>query len=494
MTSRQLDEEAIFHVARHIADHQARADYLEQICGDNTALLTRVQALLDVHEKEQDFLRSGLPEPEPTVDSIQINEGPGTTIGRYRLMEQIGEGGMGIVFVAEQQHPVRRRVAIKIIKAGMDTKDVVARFEAERQALALMDHPNIARVLDAGSTESGRPYFVMELVRGVPVTEYCDKQKLSVPERLELFVQICHAVQHAHQKGIIHRDIKPTNVLVADHDGKPVPKIIDFGVAKATNQRLTERTIYTRFQQMIGTPMYMSPEQAEFSGLDVDTRSDIYSLGVLLYELLTGETPFDKERFATAAYDEIRRIIREEDPPKPSTKISRLGETASAISSARKSDPARLGATCRGELDWIVMMSLEKERSRRYQSATDFARDVERHLRNEAVTACPPSATYRLTKYVSRHKTLLFTTTLVCASLLAGMAVSIWYAFRFHNTVIALEDALANWQQELFRRALLAAFSGDADNVEMIIEEARAAAGGIAPLWEGKVRGPLPLS
>ena len=267
-----------------------------------------------------------------TLDFSPISESPGTSVGRYRLMEQIGEGGMGIMFVAEQERPVRRRVAIKIVKAGMDTKDVVARFEAERQALALMDHPNIAKVFDAGSTESGRPYFVMELVRGVPVTEYCDKKRLSVLERLELFVQVCQAVQHPHQKGIIHRDIKPTNVLVADHDGKPVPKVIDFGVAKATNQRLTECTIYTRLQQIIGTPMYMSPEQAEFSGLDVDTRSDIYSLGVLLYELLTGVTPFDKERFARAAYGEIQRIIRDEEPPKPSTKISVLGATATEVS------------------------------------------------------------------------------------------------------------------------------------------------------------------
>ena len=256
-------------------------------------------------------------------------------------MEQVGEGGMGVVFVAEQERPVRRKVALKIIKPGMDTKEVVARFEAERQALALMDHPNIAKVLDAGSTDSGRPYFVMELVRGIPITEYCDQAKLTIRERLELFIQVCQAIQHAHQKGIIHRDVKPSNVLVTLHDGKPVPKVIDFGVAKATNQRLTERTIYTRFAQIIGTPMYMSPEQAELSGLDVDTRSDIYSLGVLLYELLTGTTPFDKERFEKAAYDEIRRIVREEEPPKPSTKISTLGETATAVSAASRDRPAR---------------------------------------------------------------------------------------------------------------------------------------------------------
>jgi serine/threonine protein kinase len=339
MPNRPLDEEEIFHVARTIPDPEAQAKYLDQICSGDQPLRDRVQSLLQVHEQEQGFLKPGSPDPLPTAEAAPPIERPGVTIGRYRLMEQIGEGGMGVVVVAEQERPVHRKVALKIIKPGMDTKEVIARFEAERQALALMDHANIAKVLDAGSTDTGRPYFVMELVRGIAITEYCDQAKLSIRERLELFIQVCQAIQHAHQKGIIHRDVKPSNILVTFHDGKPVPKVIDFGVAKATNQRLTERTIYTRLAQIIGTPMYMSPEQAEMSGLDVDTRSDIYSLGVLLYELLTGTTPFDRERFANAAYDEIRRIVREEEPPKPSTKISSLGESATTISSQRNTEP-----------------------------------------------------------------------------------------------------------------------------------------------------------
>ena len=404
MSSRQLDEEMIFHTARLIDNSEARNRYLDQICAGDQALCERVEALLRVHEQEQQFLKSTPDELPPTIDQSPLAERPGSTIGRYRLMEQVGEGGMGVVFVAEQERPVRRKVALKIIKPGMDTKEVIARFEAERQALALMDHANIAKVLDAGSTDTGRPYFVMELVRGIPITEYCDQAKLSIRERLELFIQVCQAIQHAHQKGIIHRDVKPSNVLVTLHDGNPVPKVIDFGVAKATNQRLTERTIYTRLAQIIGTPMYMSPEQAELSGLDVDTRSDIYSLGVLLYELLTGTTPFDRERFANAAYDEIRRIVREEEPPKPSTKISSLGDTVTTISSQRNTEPKRLHQTVRGDLDWIVMKAMEKDRTRRYETASGLAADIQRFLAYEPVWARAPSAAYRLRKYAWRNR------------------------------------------------------------------------------------------
>ena len=310
---------------------------------------------------------------------------------------------------------------LKVIKPGMDTRQVIARFEAERQALALMDHPNISRVLDAGATESGRPYFVMELVRGIPLSEFCDQNRLTVGERLELFITVCHAVQHAHQKGIIHRDIKPNNVLVTLHDGTPVAKVIDFGVAKATGQQLTEKTLFTSFAQMIGTPLYMSPEQAEMSGLDVDTRSDIYSLGVLLYELLTGTTPFDQERMRTAGYDEVRRIIREEEPAKPSARISTLNRAATTVSANRKSDPSRLSQLFRGELDWIVMKALEKDRNRRYETAAAFAADVQRYLNDEAVEACPPSARYRFRKFARRHKAAFLTGSAVAVAMLVAV-------------------------------------------------------------------------
>jgi serine/threonine-protein kinase len=357
---------------------------------------------------------------------LQVEQ-PGSIIGSYKLLEPIGEGGFGVVFLAEQERPVRRRVALKIIKPGMDTRQVIARFEAERQALAMMDHPNIAKVFDAGATEAGRPYFVMELVQGVPITEYCDQCNLTTRERLELFVSVCQAVQHAHQKGVIHRDLKPTNVLVAMQDGRPATRIIDFGVAKAIsgNQRLTDQTLMTGFAQMMGTPLYMSPEQAELSPLGVDTRSDIYSLGVMLYELLTGTTPFDKNRLHAASYDELRRIIREEEPPRPSARISTLAaELATTVAEQRRTNPRRLSQNIRGDLDWIVMKCLDKDRSRRYETVSALAADIQRYLNDEPVLACSPSAAYRLRKFVKRKKValaiagcLLLTTTALVASI-----------------------------------------------------------------------------
>jgi serine/threonine protein kinase/Flp pilus assembly protein TadD len=363
--------------------------------------------------------------PEPQFNLV------GQRIGRYKLLEQIGEGGFGEVYMAEQIEPVQRKVALKIIKAGMDSRQVIARFEAERQALALMDHPNIARVLDAGATESGRPYFVMELVRGISITTYCDQKKLSTGERLQLFIEVCHAVQHAHQKAVIHRDLKPSNVLVTLHDGKPVPKVIDFGIAKALGQKLTDKTLFTGFVQMMGTPAYMSPEQAEMSGLDIDTRSDIYSLGVLLYELLTGQTPFDAKEFAAAGLDGMRRIIREKDPLKPSTRLSSLtAAEQTTVARCRQVDPPRLIHLVRGDLDWVVMKCLEKDRSRRYDTANGVAREIERFLKDEPVVARPPSNLYRFQKLVLRNRLAFAAASAVAVALLIGLVVSTSLFFR----------------------------------------------------------------
>jgi serine/threonine protein kinase/tetratricopeptide (TPR) repeat protein len=421
-----------------------RAAFLEQACGADAALRRRVEALLhnppaldrppaapeatsaatpgegESGSEGPPFVRPG---PRP------VTEGPGDRIGPYKLLQQIGEGGMGVVFMAEQTQPVHRRVALKVIKPGMDSAQVVARFEAERQALALMDHPNIARVLDADTTAAGRPYFVMELVHGVPITRYCDENRLTPRERLELFVPVCRAVQHAHTKGVIHRDLKPSNILVTLHDGKPVPKIIDFGVAKAVEQRLTERTMFTQYGTAVGTLEYMAPEQAEMSGLGVDTRSDVYSLGVLLYELLTGTTPLDRSRLRRAAYTEAVRLIKEEEPPRPSARMSTTQERAS-IAAHRRTEPARLARLLRGELDWVVMKCLEKDRTRRYETANGLARDVERYLADEPVEACPPSAAYRLGKLARRHKKALGAAAAFALLLAAGAAVSAWQALR----------------------------------------------------------------
>jgi serine/threonine protein kinase/WD40 repeat protein len=421
--------ESIFFSALEKSSPTEQAAYVNEACGDDDALRQRIEKLLDSHPKIGGFLEEPL-NPTTEVDGGRIYEGPGTMIGLYKLRQQIGEGGFGVVFMAEQLQPVRRKVALKIIKPGMDTHEVVARFESERQALAMMDHPNIARVLDAGATETGRPYFVMDLVKGVPITEFCDKNQLGTRQRLELFVTVCQAVQHAHQKGVIHRDIKPANIMVTLHDGTPVPKVIDFGIAKAIGQELTVRTLFTSYGQMIGTPQYMSPEQAEMSGLDVDTRSDVYSLGVLLYELLTGRTPLEADRLRTASYAEVQRMICEEEPTKPSAHLSTLGDELTIIARHRSTDPKHLCQLIRGDLDWIVMKALEKDRRRRYETANALAMDVQRNLHDEPVAARPPSAAYRLRKFALRHKSAFTAGVLVALALLLGSVVSTWQAIR----------------------------------------------------------------
>jgi len=427
MAPKQNAEE-IFNKAVELSDPAEQAAYLDEACAGDEKLRAQVDALLKWHTEAGDFLEVPAVDPNVTLETSAVTESSGTVIGRYKLLERIGEGGMATVYMAEQKHPIRRRVALKIIKLGMDTKQVIARFEAERQALAMMDHPNIAKVFDAGTTETGRPYFVMELVRGVPITEFCDKNHLNTQERLELFVSVCNAVQHAHQKGIIHRDIKPSNIMVTLHDGKPVVKVIDFGIAKAMNQQLTERTVFTRYSQMIGTPEYMSPEQAEMSGLDIDTRTDVFSLGVLLYELLTGTTPFDSEYLLSKGYGEMQRIIREEEPVRPSTKVSTLGETLTDVAKHRRTSPELLCKLIRSDLDWIVMKTLEKDRQRRYESISELAADVKRHLDNEPVLAGRPSRLYKIQKFVKRNKVLVTSAAAIVVVVILAAIISVTQA------------------------------------------------------------------
>jgi tetratricopeptide (TPR) repeat protein/tRNA A-37 threonylcarbamoyl transferase component Bud32 len=435
------NEETIFNEARRIESPHAREMYLNESCTGDESLRARVIALLSAHGQQESFLQEPVLGSRPAPELMGLSNPAGTVIGRYKLLEPIGEGGYGTVFMAEQTSPVQRRVALKIIKAGMDTRQVIARFEAERQALALMDHPNIAKVFDAGMTDAGRPYFVMELVKGVSIVKYCDEHHLPPRARLELFVQVCQAVQHAHQKGIIHRDLKPSNVLVALYDGKPVPKVIDFGIAKATGQKLTDATMFTGFGDVIGTLEYMSPEQAEMNQLDVDTRSDIYSLGVLLYELLTGSTPLENKRIKQTALMEVLRFIREEEPPSPSTRLS-ASQQLPSIASNRGLEPKKLSGIVHGELDWIVMKALEKDRARRYETANGFASDVQRYLDDEAVHACPPSATYRFRKFARRNKAALLTVVALMVALVGGTTVSTWQAVRATRATRAEQAAL----------------------------------------------------
>ena len=438
------DIKSIFGRALELDSQREREAYLAAACADAPEMRAEVNELLAMHDGAKGFM----PRPavalhnESTADIAPFRDMAGTMIGPYKLLQVIGEGGMGVVYMAEQEKPVRRKVALKIIKPGMDSKQVIARFEAERQALAMMDHANIARVLDAGTTDKDLPYFVMELVQGVPITDYCDANQLSPRERLELFVPVCRAIQHAHQKGIIHRDVKPSNVLVTLYDDKPVPKVIDFGVAKAVESRLTEKTLFTQYGAMVGTFEYMSPEQADMNALGVDTRSDVYSLGVLLYEMLTGTTPLDREQLREAAFGEIVRRIKEEEPPRPSIRLS-TSASIGKVAEARQSDPAKLTSLVRGELDWIVMRCLEKDRKRRYDGANDLAKDVERYLADEQVEACPPTLSYQFRKTFRRHRGAILTASAFAAILLLATGTSLWFgvsATRARNQAFEAEQ------------------------------------------------------
>jgi serine/threonine protein kinase len=444
MSARQKIEDAVFLSALDLPEPAARQEFLDRACAGDASLRATVEAMLaDCEGAEKFFAKSGATfqrvtaelaagaPAEPANRETAPDDQTGASVGPYKILQRLGEGGCGVVYMAEQAKPVQRRVALKIIKLGMDTKSVIARFDAERQALALMDHPNIARVLDAGATDTGRPYFAMELVRGFKITEYCDQNNLDTRQRLALFVQVCHAIQHAHQKGVIHRDIKPSNILVTLHDGVPVPKVIDFGIAKAIAGKLTEQTLFTAYEQLIGTPAYMSPEQAEMSGLDVDTRSDIYSLGVLLYELLTGRTPFDGQELVKSGLDKFRRMLREQEPQRPSGILTTLhGTELTATAAHRHAEPPKLISLLKGDLDWIVMKSLEKDRARRYETANGLAMDVQRYLHNEPVAARPPSRLYRFEKLVRRNRIVFASGAAVFLALAIGFGVSTVMFFR----------------------------------------------------------------
>jgi serine/threonine protein kinase/tetratricopeptide (TPR) repeat protein len=484
----QRARELFLHAVGHVPPEQWDA-YLAEACGADEALRQQVAHLLQVHREAGSFLEQ--PAEALAATGAFQGETSGSVIGPYKLLQQIGEGGMGTVWMAEQTQPVKRKVALKVIKPGMDSKQVLARFEAERQALALMDHPNIAKVLDAGTTESGRPYFVMELVKGVPLTKYCDEHRLTPNERLELFIPVCQAVQHAHHKGIIHRDMKPSNVLVCVYDGKPMPKVIDFGVAKATGRNLTERTLYTEFGVIVGTFEYMSPEQAVLDQLDVDTRSDIYSLGVLLYELLTGTTPLERKRLKQVAILELLRLVREEEPPRPSTRLS-TAEALPSIAANRGTEPKKLRGLMRGELDWIVLKALEKDRNRRYETANGFAMDVQRYLADEPVLACPPSVGYRFHKFVRRNKGPVLAAGLVVLALVGGIigtALGLIEARRQRDTAQAATVAVIQAKEtaelrEAETRAVLEFFESK------IIAAARpeGQAGGLGLGWDVTLR------
>ncbi len=486
MSATKQMEDAVFFAAVSLTDAEQRGRFLDQACAGNGELRAVVEEMLAAHDEAEPFFAKGrsalvLPPEEisalPTTVGAAVAKDPvdeylGQHVGRYKLLQRIGEGGCGAVYMAEQEEPVRRRVALKIIKLGMDTKSVIARFDAERQALALMDHPNIARVLDAGATETGRPFFVMELVRGFRITEYCDQNNLDTRQRLELFIQVCHAIQHAHQKGIIHRDIKPSNILVTLHDGLPVPKVIDFGIAKAIEGRLTEQTLFTAYEQLIGTPAYMSPEQAEMSGLDVDTRSDIYSLGVLLYELLTGKTPFNQKELMQSGLDEMRRKLREDEPQRPSTILTTLhGTELRATAEHRHAEPPRLISLLKGDLDWIVMKALEKDRTRRYETANGLAMEVQRYLNNEPVVARPPSRTYRLRKLVRRNRVVFVAGTAVALALIAGLSAATWMFFKAEEArANEAELRLQAEAREKLTEAVMLVNQGNYEDAARIIE------------------------